>query len=322
MNIAALQLKAHRRGTRSLTKLDDKIWIIDTMALGSPGVVAAYVVRGNENALIDMGYASSAETVRKDIEESGLRAEDVDYLLPTHVHLDHSGSCGDLASAFNAALIRVHPKGERHLVDPTRLWEAAGQLFGQELMKQYGRPKPIKANRVKAIGDNEEISLGDGLTLRSIWTPGHASHHLSYVIEGNGTVFTGDSVGISSVAFPVLIPTTPPTSFNLEAAVESLRRIGRFSPKRLMTPHYGVVENACDSINENIHWLGFWTTKIREMLRGGLSIDAMVKVLSGEIVTRASNPNEPLPDHLERSIALSVSGIVGYLKYSDDAVFK
>lgn len=283
------------------------------MALGRPAVVAAYLIRGKESALIDMGYASSAETVRKDVEESGIPSEGIDYLLPTHVHLDHSGSCGALATIFSAASIRVHPKGERHLVDPAKLWQGALELFGDELMKQYGRPQPINGRRVKIVDDGEELDLGKGLTLRSIWTPGHAAHHLSYALEENRTVFTGDAVGISSPQFPVLIPTTPPTSFNLKAAVESLRRIGQLRPKRLLTPHYGTIGNAQDSIDANIQALEVWATKIGQMLNNGLSIESMVTVLAEEIARRTPNPIE-LPDYLRMSIRLSVLGAVRYLR--------
>lgn len=292
------------------------------MALARPGVAAAYVVRGKENALIDMGYALCAEIVVNDLEENGLAAQDIDYLLPTHVHLDHAGACGALATTFTTAAVRVHPKGERHLINPVRLWETAGELFGDELMKQYGKPLPINGNRVKVIGDDEQINLGGGVTLRSIWTPGHASHHLSYLVEENGTVFTGDSVGINSPDFPILIPTTPPTSFNLEAAVKSLRRIEQLSPKRLLTPHFGIVRNARGSIAENIQSLIIWTDKIREMLREGLSIDSMVNALDEQLATRAMNTTGPHPDYLRTSIRLSVLGIVGYLKSSDHTIFK
>ena len=298
-----------------LTRCDRNVWMIDTMALGRPTVVAAYLIRGKENALIDMGYASSAETVLKEIENSGFSSEEMDYLLPTHVHLDHSGACGALATVFDAASIRVHPKGERHLVDPTKVWEGARGLFGDELMQQYGRPQPVNGSRVRAVGDNEELNLGNGLTLRSIWTPGHATHHLSYVIEESGTVFTGDAVGITSSVFPVLIPTTPPTSFNLETALESLRRISQLSPKRLLTPHYGIVQEAKDWLDANIDSLEIWAAKIDEMLERGLPIDSMVTLMAEEIRGRTPNPIE-LPDYLRMSIRLSVLGMVRYLGFS------
>lgn len=294
--------------------------MIDTLALGRPGVVAAYIVRGKENALIDMGYASSAATVLMDINDSKVEGAGIDYLLPTHVHLDHSGACGDLAENFADASIRAHPKGQRHLVDPSVLWKAAGELFGPELMKLYGRPQPINGSRVRAIGDGEEISLGGGLTLRSIWTPGHASHHLSYELEGAATVFTGDAVGITHPAFPVLIPTTPPTSFNLEAAIASLQRIKQVSPKRLATPHYGVIHDAASSIDANIRSLQDWAAKINKMLRSGLSTDSIITTLAEAIAGERAQPRGPLPDYLLTSIKVSVLGMVRYLSSGRSAV--
>jgi glyoxylase-like metal-dependent hydrolase (beta-lactamase superfamily II) len=299
-----------------LTKCDDNVWMIDTMALGTPGVVAAYLVRGKESALIDMGYASSAESVLNDLERSGF-AEAVDYLLPTHVHLDHSGACGTLAASFDAATVRVHPRGERHLIDPAKLWAGATELFGDELMRKYQRPVPIEERRVRAIADNDEINLGGGLTIRSIWTPGHASHHLSYHIEESKTVVTGDAVGISSANYPTLIPTTPPTSFDLDAALESLRRIRELSPKRLLTPHYGVIGNALDSIDANVNSLKNWTTKISDMMKVGSSIESIVATVTEETTRIAQDSAVPLPHYLQVSIRLSVLGAARYLKFSD-----
>ena len=124
-----------------------------------------------------MGYPSSANVILQDLAEASI--SDIDYLLPTHVHLDHSGSCGRLAKQFPRALIYVHPIGRQHLIDPTRLIEDATKLFGVELMGRYGSPELINDNRVRSLRDDEVLDLGKGLTLRTVWTPGHASHHLS-----------------------------------------------------------------------------------------------------------------------------------------------
>ncbi len=161
------------------------------MALGNPGTVAAYLVTGKERALIDMGYGSSAQAIANDLDENGIGTDGIDYLLPTHVHLDHSGACGTLAEKYLNASIRVHPKGLPHLADPTRLWVGAGELFGGQLMEKFGKPQPVERTRMREVSDSEEISLGRGLTLRALWTPGHASHHLSYDLEGTGIVATG-----------------------------------------------------------------------------------------------------------------------------------
>ena len=293
-----------------LTKLSEAVSIIDTQALSVPNVVAAYLVTGKETAIIDMGYQSSAELVIHDLVGNGVSP---DYLLPTHVHLDHSGCCGALAREFTNASVRVHPKGEPHLADPSRLWEGAGELFGDELMARYGRPEPIHQNRLHASADGDVIDLGKGITLRTVWTPGHASHHLSYEWEGHKAFFTGDAVGICSPNFPVLIPTTPPTSFNLEQTLESLERIRANSPVEFYTPHYGVVNKAMRWITENIKSLQHWCTSIERMRKTGLSYEAMTKALTDELAGTIGRPATGMPDYLRTSIEVSVLGVLRYM---------
>jgi len=307
---------AEAEGKTVLTRVDENVWIVDTMALARPGVVAAYIVRGNESALIDTGYASSAATLLLDITEAGIGPQGIDYLLPTHVHLDHAGGCGVLAETFPHASVRVHPKGERHLVDPSKLWKGATELFGDNLMAQYGMPLPINAERVETIADGESVSLGAGVTLRAIWTPGHASHHLSYVLDGRRSVFTGDAIGITYPAFPVLIPTTPPTSFNLPEAIKSLQRIREESPSRLLSPHYGIIDDPIDSIEANIRSLPDWTEKIESMRRNKLSTDAITSRLSDAIARRGGKNLSALPEYAQGSIRLSVLGVIRYLEFA------
>ena len=297
-----------------LRKLDDQVSIIDTMALGKPGVVAAYLVSGKERALIDMGYRSSAQSVINDLEENGLGADSIDYLLPTHVHLDHSGGCGTLAEEYFNASVRVHPRGMPHLADPSKLWEGAGELFGAKLMERYGKPQPIARSRLREVSDNEEISLGGGLTLRSLWTPGHASHHLSYELEGTGSVATGDTVGLIYPSVPVLVPTTPPTSFNLPLAIGSLERVRDTRPARILAPHYGVMVDATNLIADNIRALKEWEAKIGSMLKDGASPDQIARTLTDETARRAGQSLGTIPDYLSVSIKISVLGFTRYLK--------
>jgi glyoxylase-like metal-dependent hydrolase (beta-lactamase superfamily II) len=282
--------------------------------LGRRGVVAAFLVSGKEKALIDMGYSSSAETVVKALEERGIAPDGIDHLLPTHVHLDHCGSCGTLAKKFVHASVRIHPKGEPHLADPSKLWQGAGELFGKQLMERYGKPQPIERSRLRVIGDGEEIALGSGLTLRSLWTPGHASHHLSYVLEGTGTVFTGDAVGMIYPDFPILIPTTPPTSFNLQLAINSLERLRETEPSNLLTPHYGVLVDADEMIDENIHALQEWEVKIAKMLRDGAPLEAITRTLIEETARRGGRSLDAVADYLSVSIRISVLGFTRYLE--------
>ena len=276
------------------------------------GVVSAYLIIGKETALVDTGYRSSAANVIQDL--LGHRIDDLDYLLPTHVHLGHTGACGTLAGRFDMAAVLAHPKGTTHLCDPSRLIEATTELFGVDLMRDYGAPEPVAQARVRSVSDGEEIALGSGVTLRAIWTPGHASHHLSYFVEESGDLLTGDAVGIKLHEFPILLPTTPPTSFNLKLALESLERIRKLAPSRFLTPHFGVIGNVKEAIDDNIRSLAEWKTDIESMMAKGDSVDDIAEIMVRRMCSLAGKPPESIPRHLRVSMRLSVLGLVRYMK--------
>ena len=286
--------------------------MIDTEALGLRRVVAAYLINGKERALVDMGYRSSAETVIRDLLDHGV--DGLDYLLPTHVHLDHAGACGALASKYPTAKILAHPRGVPHLTDPSRLVEATNELFGSDLMLDYGLPDPIDQSRVSNLMNDDEITLGRGITVRAIWTPGHASHHLSYFDEEARSVFTGDAVGILWPDLPFLIPTTPPTSFNLKLALESLARIGNLRPSQLLTPHFGVVTEVSKHIDENVRRLLEWKDVIESLTATDNSVTGITETMIRRICRLAGRSPESIPEHIHTTIRLNVLGLLRYLR--------
>jgi glyoxylase-like metal-dependent hydrolase (beta-lactamase superfamily II) len=302
-----------RGGLFFLKKPSEAISVIDTMALGVPRVVASYLVKGKETALIDMGYASSSDAIKRRLKETGIRRDGLDYLLPTHVHLDHCGSCGTLSKEFPRASVRAHPKGVPHLADPTRLVQSASELFGNDLMRRYRHPVPIDSARVRSVADDELIDLGEGLSLRAVWTPGHASHHLSYVLEGTGRVFTGDAVGVLYPDFPTLVPTTPPTSFNLEQAIASLNRLRGFSPSHFCTPHFGILTSAAHRIDENLEGLLTWKDAIGNLVDAGKGVDDIAESMAVDIAGRLGHSSVDVPEHLRVLIRVNVLGYIGCL---------
>lgn len=293
--------------------MTENVSIIDTLALGKARVVSAYLIRGKETALVDMGYRSSIETLLQDLEDVT-----VDYLLPTHVHLDHCGACGTLAKEFPHANIQVHPIGQKHLADPSLLIEGTRELFGQELVHQYGLPEPIDLKRVHAAEDDGQIDLGDGITLRTVWTPGHASHHLSYLIESSATVLTGDCVGVYFPHVPVLTPTTPPTSFNLDKAFLSLDRVRKLNPKLFCTPHFGVVNNPESWIDANVDVLTIWEGSMKRALASGLSIDKISQQMVGQVASKLQRAPADLPAHFTILVRVNVMGFVRWLQYKSE----
>ena len=284
------------------------------MALGEPRVVAAYLISGKRRALVDMGYPTSAATIIRDLETAGI--DDIDYLLPTHVHLDHGGSCGTLSKKFPSAVVRVHPSGANHLVDPARLIEGASELFGCELMQLFGFPEPISVERVQGLNDDETIDLGGGLTLRAVWTPGHASHHLSVLLEPSRLLFTGDCIGVYFPDAPVLVPTTPPPSFNLEKALASIAKVRALMPAELCTPHFGVLKEPGTWLDMTQQKLLEWKKTIMALLSQGNSIESITEVLIVQISNQLHRSPWQLPIYFRTLIRLNTIGFVRWLQYS------
>jgi glyoxylase-like metal-dependent hydrolase (beta-lactamase superfamily II) len=260
-----------------------------------------------------MGYRSSIETVISALAACGIGDDDLNYLLPTHVHLDHAGCCGTLARRFPAASVLVHPRGEPHLVDPSRLVKGAGEIFQQDLMQKYGTPDPIDNKRVHRILDDQQISLGNGVTLRAVWTPGHAPHHLSYLLEERSALFTGDAVGVFRPDFPMLVPTTPPPSFNFELTLQSLERLVRVKPVQILTPHYGLLGHANGKLSENVSALKDWKNRLQKLASNMRSVEEVTEILTADMCRRIGLKSTDLPDSLLTTIRVSVLGFLNYL---------
>jgi glyoxylase-like metal-dependent hydrolase (beta-lactamase superfamily II) len=213
-----------------------------------PGLAAVYlVIEGGRAAVIDTGTANSTPNVLHSLEHHGVSPESVDYVMPTHVHLDHAGGSGILAGTFANASIVVHPRGVRHLVDPTRLIESATAVYGEsEFERLFGMLTPVPEDRITVAEDGMVLDL-NGRGLRILDTPGHARHHYSVYDERSRGFFTGDTFGLSypeveggETAF--VFPTTTPVQFDPTAWDRTLDRFLTFPAERMYLTHFGRVE--------------------------------------------------------------------------------
>ena len=139
------------------TKVSERVYLLDTYALGQPGTVGAYLFRGPKPALVDCGYASSNENVLAGMAEEGVMPTDVRYIVPTHVHLDHAGATGRLLKEMPNAGVIAHERSVPHLIDPTRLVESSTKVLGKEIMELYGIPEQVPAERITAVGKESHI---------------------------------------------------------------------------------------------------------------------------------------------------------------------
>ena len=223
--------------------------MIDTLLGGGAEITAVYLVRGGDGAaIVDTGARTSAPALRTALAEAGIRADDLRWIVLTHVHLDHCGATGILAHAFPRAQVVVHRRGARHLIDPARLLAGSAAVYG-ERWSLYGGLDRTAAERVEAVEDGHAVDLGGGRRLRMLETPGHARHHMSVLDEATGTVFAGDALG---VRFPRtgLYPALPPPDIDPAAGDRSLGRLAELAPALLCLPHFGPVDDAAGAIAE------------------------------------------------------------------------
>lgn len=222
------------------------IHVIDT-GFQRPQFDAAYlIVEQGRAAFIDCGTNHSQPRLLAKLERAGLSAGDVDWLILTHVHLDHAGGAGELMAKLPNARLVVHPRGARHVIDPSKLWAGATAVYGEaEMQRSYGRLKPVPAERVLEAPDDFIVQLA-GRRLRCLDTPGHARHHNAILDERSGCIFSGDTFGLSYREFdtangPFIIPTTSPVQFDPDALHASIRRLVVLDPPAIYLTHFGPV---------------------------------------------------------------------------------
>jgi glyoxylase-like metal-dependent hydrolase (beta-lactamase superfamily II) len=213
---------------------DGQPQLIDVLHLGREHVIGAWRVG---DVLIDPGPSSSVDTLLASLDRASPRA-----IALTHIHLDHAGSAGTLARRFPAAEVWVHERGAPHLVDPGKLLDSAGRLYGDQMQRLWGEVLAVPAERLRVLHGGERLG-----SFRVAYTPGHASHHVSYLHEPSGRAFTGDVAGVRIGAGRVLAP-TPPPDIDLQAWRASIDVIEAWRPRSLAVTHFG----GFDDVSEHL----------------------------------------------------------------------
>jgi glyoxylase-like metal-dependent hydrolase (beta-lactamase superfamily II) len=229
-----------------MTRHPDGITAVDTEYL-HPGHAAAHIVQhAGRAAFVDVGTNDSVPYLLSALRELAIPPAAVEYLLLTHVHLDHAGGAGALMRSLPNAVAVLHPRGAPHMIDPAKLIAGSKVVYGEERFRRlYGDIVPIPAERVRATRDGERLSLA-GREFEILHTPGHALHHHVFVDLGPGNIFTGDTFGISyreldSAAGAFIIPTTTPTQFDPDQLCASIDRMVSYAPKAMYLMHYSRV---------------------------------------------------------------------------------
>lgn len=248
--------------TKHLPPLDlgDGIHRIDT-GLHRPGMAACYLVEEDGHAaLVDSGTWHSVPHILEVLQARSIAREAVDFVIPTHIHLDHAGGAGALMQEFPNAKLIVHPFGAKHMVDPERISQGAIEVYGEARFREdYHEIVPVDPERIIEAPDGYETDLGSR-RLSFVDTPGHAGHHFCVWDELSRGFFTGDTFGISYRETDIdgralVFPTTTPVQFKPERWLESLDRLEDFEPEAMYLTHFGAVsevERLMDDLREGI----------------------------------------------------------------------
>jgi len=253
-------------GAAKVERVDGGLYLVDLGPLDTYGWMATYVVTGtNALVVVDPGPRASADTLVKLLEGALSKFERV-YVVLTHIHIDHSGAVGDIVRLLPSIKVLVHPKGIKHLVDPSRLWQSSLEVLG-DLAKELGEPRPVPSEAIVPSEDGAVVDLG-GLRLIAIHTPGHSPHHVSYLLEPPRVLLAGDSIAnyFNGRAYPVTV-----YPFSAQEYLNSLRRMVELGADRVAVSHYGVVADSPEVFVQRAKdKLYAWTYLIERLLSRGI----------------------------------------------------
>ena len=291
----------------------DNVYLIDTFSLGVGGIVGTYLVIDEKVVLIDPGYASSLEKIIEGLKSIGVNTSEIDYIVLSHIHLDHAGSAGQLVRLASNALIYVHPKGAYHLVNPSKLLDSVRKVYGKDV-NMFGEVLPVPENRIVTVKDGEELSIGSS-RLRFIYARGHAPHHMVIYHVGEKLLFSGDAFSMNiPTLFPLDIPATAPPSYDHELTVEMIKKVSKLEGRAIMRPHFGSTLWSQEFFNEQLKIHEDWKNLVLEMLRTHRenAFDYVLKYLANQ----SSMQVDEIPWIVKMNLKVYFAGMKKYLEDS------
>jgi glyoxylase-like metal-dependent hydrolase (beta-lactamase superfamily II) len=237
--------------------------------------IGPYLVSGEKNAVVDTGPAAAFPSLISALKKTGVRPEDIDYIVFTHIHIDHAGGAGTAARAMPNARVLAHPRAREHLINPATLWESSLKVLGDYAIKS-GPIEPVPEDRIMVAADQMKLDLGHGLVLEIYLTPGHAVHHLSLFDRANGVLLAGEAAGVC-INGAMRMATPPP--FKLEVTLSSIDKLITLEPRKLCYSHFGCYDNGLERLILYRRKLVEWYEVIKSEARLGKNPEEILKVL-------------------------------------------
>jgi glyoxylase-like metal-dependent hydrolase (beta-lactamase superfamily II) len=263
---------------------------IDLNFCDTPKAIATGVYAGDAGAvLIDPGPGSCIDTLRSSLTAQGIGVRDIESILITHIHLDHAGATGLLVRDNPRIRVFVHEKGAPHVIDPSKLINSANQLWGVEgVARLWGQVIPVPEANLQVLGERAQITAG-GRPFDVRYTPGHASHHVSYFDDRSGVVWAGDTAGLRFTSKVFTLPPTPPPDIDLEAWRDSLAKIRAWRPETVFITHFGAYGGAADHLDHFETSLRDVAEVARRIIQTDASEEAKYEQFKAEVLAYVRN---------------------------------
>lgn len=306
-----------------ITNLGGGIYQIDVCDQ-EPERTACYLILADKIALIETGPAPGTVHIKDALKKLGIQREEVDYIIVTHIHLDHAGGAGVMARDLPRAKVFVHPRGARHLIDPARLAAGARAIYGESFDRLFGAVLPVPGERVCTPADGEILDLGGGRVLTFYHTPGHARHHIIIHDPASRGVFSGDTLGVRFQALSrlvgsdIILLSTPPPEFDPAGMIKTLDRAAGLDLDYIYFAHYGRaggVSAILAYLKDQLH--AFEALGRRLLVSGGGAgeIERAIRdmVMDQVAIYGLKDSEHPAIKFMELDIRLNAAGINHYL---------
>ena len=305
----------------AISKLNDRLQLIDGFDLGLEQRTGSYVIMEQQLTIIETGPSPSVEYVKQGLKELGISLDEVRYIIVTHIHLDHAGGAGLLLQDCPNATLIVHPKGARHLADPSRLIAGARAVYGDNFDDLFNPIVPVPEQRIEIKSEGDRLTIGPDCTLEFWDTPGHAKHHFGILDPVSNGFFAGDTAGIRYAqlledGIEFYLPSTSPNQFDPEAMRAAIERMKDQQFDWLYFGHFGAARNPQAALEQVLTWLDVFVKEGQAACDNDESADQLAKRLLVPVLAQlaekgAKQPHRVMP-YIEMDLQVSAQGLLDY----------
>ncbi|MEH7235028.1 MBL fold metallo-hydrolase [Bacillus sp. JJ1562] len=309
--------------TNKIHDLGDRIHLIDVYDLGLSNRSGTYVINEDDITLVETGSSMSLPHILNGLKELEIDPQNVKNIIVTHIHLDHSGGVGILLQDCPNATVFVHPKGARHLMDPSRLKLGAKAVYGDDFDRLFEPILPVPEEKIIIKEDGETLQIGRNRTLTFFDTQGHCDHHFCILDSVSNGIFTGDTIGmnceevLADIGIKLYIPLTSPNQFKPDATLHSLERIKNMNVDRIYFGHFGATSDVEEVYKQIKSWVPLYVEigeKAVQLNKDYTWIGEQIfNLIKGELTKLGVPESHQIYDYLKIELPISAMGIVDYL---------